>query len=75
MNRTVVIQYGVEEARRQAVTKHERMVVEAAYQVFPVTAVISSAHRAQGIFWRISAESPPIRSCYVCLCVPGGAFR
>jgi hypothetical protein len=29
----LIIQCGVEEARRQAVTKHERMVVEAAYQV------------------------------------------
>jgi hypothetical protein len=44
-------------------------------QVISVTAVISSANRAQGIFWRISAVSLPIRSWYVCLCVPGGAFR
>src|SRR3954465_6804648 len=29
----LIIQSGIEEARRQAVTKHERMVVEAAYQV------------------------------------------
>lgn len=29
----LIIQRGVEEARRQAVTKHERMIVEAAYQV------------------------------------------
>jgi hypothetical protein len=29
----LIIQQGVEEARRQAVTKHDRMVVEAAYQV------------------------------------------
>ncbi|GAC1431920.1 MAG: replication protein RepA [Burkholderiaceae bacterium] len=29
----LIIEYGIEEARRQAVTKHERMVVEAAYQV------------------------------------------
>jgi hypothetical protein len=29
----LIIQYGVDEARRQAVTKHERMVVEAAYTV------------------------------------------
>jgi hypothetical protein len=29
----LIVQHGVEEARRQAVTKHERMVVEAAYQV------------------------------------------
>ena len=29
----LIIQEGIEEARRQAVTKHERMVVEAAYQV------------------------------------------
>jgi hypothetical protein len=29
----LIIQYGIEEARRQAVTKHERQVVEAAYQV------------------------------------------
>jgi hypothetical protein len=28
-----IIQHGIEEARRQAVTKHERMVIEAAYQV------------------------------------------
>jgi hypothetical protein len=27
----LIIQYGVDEARRQAVTKHERMMVEAAY--------------------------------------------
>jgi hypothetical protein len=44
-------------------------------QVFPVTDVIISANRTQGIFWRISVVSPPIRSWYVCLCVPGGAFR
>src|SRR3984957_6323594 len=29
----LIIKEGIEEARRQAVTKHERMVVEAAYQV------------------------------------------
>jgi hypothetical protein len=29
-------------------------------QVIPVTAVFSSANRAQGIFWRISVESRPI---------------
>src|ERR1700709_103459 len=29
----IIIHQGVEEARRQAVTKHERQVVEAAYQV------------------------------------------
>ena len=29
----LIIQQGIEEARRQAVTKHERMVIEAAYQV------------------------------------------
>src|SRR6476646_8559193 len=29
----LIIKHGVEAARRQAVTKHERMVVEAAYQV------------------------------------------
>ena len=29
----LIIQQGIEEARRQAATKHERMVVEAAYQV------------------------------------------
>jgi Plasmid encoded RepA protein len=29
----LIMQFGIEEARRQAVTKHERMVVEAAYQV------------------------------------------
>jgi len=29
----LIIKHGVEEARRQAMTKHERMVVEAAYQV------------------------------------------
>src|SRR3954469_23561011 len=29
----LIIKHGVEEARRQAVTKHERMVIEAAYQV------------------------------------------
>src|ERR1700760_4404305 len=29
----LIIQYGVEEARRQAVTKHERNVIETAYQV------------------------------------------
>jgi hypothetical protein len=29
----LIIQYGIEEARRQAVTKHERLVIEAAYQV------------------------------------------
>ncbi len=28
-----ILQQGIEEARRQAVTKHERMVIEAAYQV------------------------------------------
>src|SRR6476620_3548270 len=29
----LILQYGIEEARRQAVTKHERIVIEAAYQV------------------------------------------
>ena len=29
----LILQHGVEEARRQALTKHERQVVEAAYQV------------------------------------------
>jgi Plasmid encoded RepA protein len=29
----LILQHGIEEARRQAVTKHERMVIEAAYQV------------------------------------------
>lgn len=29
----LIVQHGIEEARRQAATKHERMVVEAAYQV------------------------------------------
>ena len=29
----LIIQHGIEEARRQAATKHERMVIEAAYQV------------------------------------------
>jgi hypothetical protein len=29
----LIIQYGIEEARRQAATKHERQVIEAAYQV------------------------------------------
>jgi hypothetical protein len=29
----LITKRGIEEARRQAVTKHERMVIEAAYQV------------------------------------------
>ena len=29
----LILQYGIEEARRQAVSKHERIVIEAAYQV------------------------------------------
>jgi hypothetical protein len=29
----IIIQYGIDEARRQAVSKHERQVIEAAYQV------------------------------------------
>ena len=29
----LILQYGIEEARRQAVSKHERVVIEAAYQV------------------------------------------
>lgn len=29
----LIVQRGIEEARRQAVTKHERALVEAAYQV------------------------------------------
>jgi hypothetical protein len=29
----LIVQHGIDEARRQAVTKHERMVIEAAYQV------------------------------------------
>jgi hypothetical protein len=36
--------------------------------------VTSSANGERGIFWRISAVHPPIRSWYVCLCVPGGRF-
>ena len=60
----LIIQHGIEEARRQAVTKHERMVIEAAYQVlsddaermgftysgFPLT---SLPHKPQqGTTWR-----------------------
>ena len=29
----LILQHGIEEARRQAITKHERLVIEAAYQV------------------------------------------
>lgn len=29
----LIVRHGIEEARRQAVSKHERQVVEAAYQV------------------------------------------
>ena len=29
----LIIDHGIKEARRQAVSKHERMVIEAAYQV------------------------------------------
>ena len=29
----LIVKHGVDEARRQAITKHERAVVEAAYQV------------------------------------------
>ena len=29
----LIVRHGIEEARRQAVTKHERQVIEAAYQV------------------------------------------
>ena len=29
----LIIQHGIEEARRQAATRHERLVIEAAYQV------------------------------------------
>ena len=29
----LIIKHGIEEARRTAATKHERMVIEAAYQV------------------------------------------
>jgi hypothetical protein len=28
----LIIKHGIEEARRQAITKHERMVIEVAYQ-------------------------------------------
>jgi hypothetical protein len=38
-------------------------------QMIPVMGVTSSANRERGIFWRISAVIPPIRSWYVCLCV------
>jgi hypothetical protein len=34
----LIIKNGIEEARRQAVTKHERMVIEAAYQVLSADA-------------------------------------
>jgi hypothetical protein len=44
-------------------------------QVIPVMGITSSANSAPGIFWRISAMSPPIRSWYVCLCVPERPFR
>src|SRR3984885_8369497 len=44
-------------------------------QVIPVMGVMSSACRTPRIFSRISVVSPPIRSWYVCLCVPGGTFR
>ena len=29
----LILMHGIEEVRRQALTKHERMVIEAAYQV------------------------------------------
>jgi hypothetical protein len=32
----LIVRQGVEEARRQALTKHERSVVEAAYQMLPI---------------------------------------
>jgi hypothetical protein len=34
----LILRDGIEEARRQAVTKHERSVVEAAYQVLSADA-------------------------------------
>ena len=60
----LIIQHGIEEARRQAATKHERMVIEAAYQVlsddaermgftysgFALTSLPHKPH--QGTTWR-----------------------
>ena len=60
----LIVRHGIEEARRQAVTKHERQVVEAAYQVlsdeaekigftYSGFALTSLPHRPQtGTTWR-----------------------
>src|ERR1700723_250131 len=60
----LIVRQGIEEARRQAATKHERMVIEAAYQVlsddaermgftysgFALTSLPHKPH--QGTTWR-----------------------
>ena len=50
-------------------------IVVCGKQVIPVIGYTSRANKVQANFWQISALSPPIRSWYVCLCVPGGVFR
>ena len=47
----LILLHGVDEARRQAVTKHERQVVEAAYQV------LSDDAERMGFQSRIHANS------------------
>jgi hypothetical protein len=41
------------------------------FEAYLPVAVISSANRAHGIFWRISAVRLPTRSCYVLMCTGG----
>ena len=62
----LILRYGIEEARRQAVSKHERIVIEAAYQVLSDDAekmgftysgfalISSTPHRPQTeLMWRL----------------------
>src|ERR1700722_7198328 len=50
----LILQHGVEEARRQALTKHERQVVEAAYQVLS-----DDAERMGFTYSGFALPSPP----------------
>ena len=59
----LILQYGIEEARRQAATKHERQVIEAAYQV------LSDDAERMGSPTRFCASISMVRLC------PQAAYR
>jgi hypothetical protein len=74
----LILLHGVEEARRQAVTKHERLIVDAAYQVlsddaekmgftYSGFALTSLPHKPQAeTVWRREGHTPAHRAISRC---------